>query len=90
MLVHEHSKGVQLRPALVALHKQNALGPFTKWGSNCAKKVSCVKTVIHIYATHSEMKSFSLVHHVNTAIESNLLVTCESQSQLLSHHVNGP
>ena len=47
-------------------------GLFTRCDNDCDKTVSRVKTVIDIHTTHSEMKSLSLSHNVNSLIKTTV------------------
>ena len=58
---------------------------------DCDKSLSRVNVLIDIHATHSEIKSLLLFGNENTILEINATFYLnQSQSQSLSHHVNGP
>ena len=69
----------------------NLKGPFTWCDSGCDKTATFVNIFSDIYTTHSEVKSLSQLHHVNTPLEINVTYYLHRpQSQSLSDRVNRP
>ena len=69
----------------------NLKGPFTWCDSGCDKTATLVNIFSDIYTTHSEMKSLSQLHHVNTPLEINVTYYLHRpQLQSLSDRMSRP